>query len=164
MVKLWNAKIPRERLGLIVPAMVTNPDLASLFSASYLSWLWLEGKAGAQKLRPSDCCFLPMRPIMILPQLRRREYLKSMPQRENFSPGDLLETTIYVVLEFPWRGKESKHYYLLIITPCYIWETLESEMSRDVPKSTQVVHGRDRIQRPVSLSPLLTTSTVQWSY
>lgn len=123
-----------------------------------------KAKRGAQKLRPSDCCFLPMRPIMILPQLRRREYLKSMPQRENFSPGDLLETTIYVVLEFPWRGKESKHYYLLIITPCYIWETLESEMSRDVPKSTQVVHGEDRIQRPVSLSPLLTTSTVQWSF
>lgn len=31
-------------LGLIVPAMMTNPDLASLFSVSYLSWLWFEGR------------------------------------------------------------------------------------------------------------------------
>jgi len=53
-------------VGLIVPAMMTNPDLTSPFLA-------LTGRERGG-LRNSGCrivVFLPTRPVMILPQLER---------------------------------------------------------------------------------------------
>lgn len=93
---------------------MANPDLAS-FSLPFLfpSSDW-KGKGKAHMLRISRVVlstFSSRRPVIedgedsFLTQ-EKREHLKHRSQHEGLSLGGLSETAVYLVLEFPWRGRE----------------------------------------------------------
>lgn len=158
-------------MGVIIPGMRTSPDLASLSLPVIFPGSDWTGKRRAQIPRPSsislfpETCywrwqgFFPKSGEKRAPQAPAPEWgpLETQPTQSwnslaeegsslLFNTG--LGSVLYlcVILEFSQFCNVSLS---LLCTPFYAWENWNSEISSDVPKNTQLVHGRNRIQTKV---------------